>query len=274
VIVILMENEEFSSVIGNPSAPYQNLLASSYALAANYFAVAHPSLPNYLALVAGSTFGVNSDCLPAQCSLPGNVSTIATLLDSRHLSWKEYAESMPTNCSQVNSPDGLYFPKHNPFVYFGAITGNNGTGSTSGYCDSHVVPLTQFYTDIEAGDLPNYSFITPNICDDAHSCPLSMGDQWLSTFVPKVINSSSFATTALFITYDEGNTNDTTGGGGKVPCILVSPFAKPGYVSNVEYSHYSLLATVEAIFDLGNLGRNDASASPMGDLFSPSAQIP
>jgi phospholipase C len=269
-----MENEEYGSVIGSSSAPYENALAAKYALAADYFGVAHPSLPNYLALIAGSTFGVKSDCLPALCTLPSNVTTIVTLLDSHHLSWREYAESMPANCSQVNSPDGLYFPKHNPFVYFGAITGNNGTGSTSSYCDSHVVSMDQFYLDLQAGNIPSFSFVTPNICDDAHSCPLSMGDQWLSTLVPKIINSSSFATTAVFITYDEGSTNDTTGGGGHVPSILVSPFAKAGYVSHVEYSHYSLLATVEAIFDLGSLGRNDASASAMGDLFVPSAQIP
>jgi phospholipase C len=262
-----MENEEYASVIGSPSAPYQNGLASSYALAGDYLGVAHPSLPNYLALVAGSTFGISSDCLPAQCSLPSNVTTIATLLDSHHLSWKEYAESMPTSCYQANSPDGLYFPKHDPFVYFGAVTGNNGTGTTSNYCDSHVVSMDQFYLDLQGGDLPNYSFITPNICDDAHSCTVSAGDQWLSTLVPKIIGSSSFSTTALFILYDEGSTNDTSGGGGQVPCILVSPFAKAGYVSHVEYTHYSLLATVEAIFNLGSLGRNDASASAMGDLF-------
>jgi len=274
VIIILMENEEYSSVIGSTSAPYQNGLASRYALAAGYFGVAHPSLPNYLALVAGSTFGVTSDCLPADCSLPSNVTTIATLLDSHHLSWREYAESMPANCSQANSPDGLYFPKHNPFVYFSAITGDNGSGSASSYCDSHVVSMDQFYLDIQSGNLPNYSFVTPNIYDDAHSAPLATGDQWLSTVVPKVISSSSFATTALFIVYDEGSTNDTTGGGGQVPCILVSPFAEAGYVSNVEYSHYSLLATVEAIFNLGSLGRNDTAASPMADLFTPSARIP
>jgi len=269
-----MENEEYSDVIGSADAPYQNRLASSYALAADYFGVAHPSLPNYLALIAGSTFGVTSDCLPAGCSLPSNVTTIATLLDSHHLSWKEYAESMPASCSQVNSPDGLYFPKHNPFVYFGSITGNNGTGSSSSYCNSHVVSLDQFYLDLQAGNLPNYAFVTPNINDDAHSAPLATGDEWLSTFVPKIINSSSFATTALFITYDEGNPNDTVGGGGQVPCILVSPLAKLGYVSHAEYSHYSLLATVEAIFNLGSLGRNDTTASPMGDLFTSSARIP
>ena len=269
-----MENEGYGSVIGSASAPYENRLASTYALAANYFGVAHPSLPNYLALVGGSTFGLTSDCLPAACSLPSNVTSIATLLDSRHLSWREYAESMPANCSQTNSPDGLYFTKHNPFVYFAAITGNNGTGGPSGYCDSHVVSMAQFYLDLQAGNLPNFSFVTPNICDDAHSCSLSTGDQWLSTLVPRIINSSSFSTTALFVTYDEGSTSDTTAGGGQVACIVVSPFAKAGYVSHVEYSHYSLLATVEAIFNLGSLGRNDATASAMGDLFTPSAQIP
>jgi phosphatidylinositol-3-phosphatase len=269
-----MENEEYGSVLGSASAPYENKLASTYAVAGDYFGVAHPSLPNYLALVAGSTFGVTSDCLPAACGLPSNVTTIATLLDSHHLSWKEYAESMPANCSQTNSPDGLYFPKHNPFVYFGAITGNNGTGSVSGYCGSHVVSMGQFYLDLQAGDLPNYSFVTPNICDDAHSCPVSMGDQWLSTLVPKIVNSSSFPTTALFVVYDEGSTGDTTAGGGHVACIVVSPFAKAGYVSSMEYTHYSLLATVEGIFHLGSLGRNDASASTMADLFSSSAQVP
>jgi phosphatidylinositol-3-phosphatase len=273
VVIILMENQEYGSVIGNASAPYENHLASTYALAGNYYAVAHPSLPNYLALVAGSTFGVNSDCVPAQCSIPSNVATIATLIDTHNLSWREYAESMPANCSQVDFTYGLYYTKHNPFVYFGSITGNNGTGAASGYCDSHVVSMDQFYLDLQAGKLPNYSFITPNICDDAHSCPLSSGDQWLSTVVPKIINSSSFATTALFITYDEGTTNDTSiadasGGGGQVPCILISPFARAGYVSYTHYTHYSLLATVEGLLGLGTLGRNDSAAAPMSDLFT------
>lgn len=263
-----MENEEYGNVIGSPSAPYQNSLAAKYALAANYTGVAHPSLPNYLGLVAGSTFGVTTDCVPSQCSLPNSVETVASLLDAHHLSWNEFAESMPTNCSQVESPDALYLPKHDPFVYFGSVTGNAGTGSTSAYCDSHVVSLDQFYLDLQAGDLPNYSFVTPNMCHDGHSCPLSTADQWLSTFVPRVTNSSSFSSTAMFIVYDEGSPSDLTGGGGYVACLLVSPFAKPGYVSHVSYSHYSLLATVETIFGLGNLGRNDATASPMTDLFA------
>jgi phospholipase C len=268
VIIIVMENEGYNSVIGNATAPYQNSLASSFALAADYFAVSHPSLPNYLSLMGGSTFGVTSDCLPAQCSIPASTSTIATLLDAQKLTWREYAESMPANCSQLNSPDGLYFTKHNPFVYFGAITGNNGTGSASAYCNSHVVSLGQFWLDLQAGALPSYSFITPDICHDAHSCPFAVGDQWLSTVVPRVVGTSSFATTALFIVYDEGRSSDANGSGGQVACILVSPFAKTRYVSHVAYSHYSLLATVEAIFNLGNLGRDDATANAMSDLFT------
>jgi len=196
------------------------------------------------------------------------LNAVAGLLDAQKLTWKECAESMPANCSQVNSPDGLYLTKHNPFVYFGAITGNDGTGSPSAYCESHAVPMSQFWLDLQAGALPSYSFVTPKICDDAHSCPLAVGDHWLATAVPEVVGSSSFATTALFIVYDEGGSNDANGGGGQVACILVSPFARSGYVSHVAYSHYSLLATVEAIFNLGNLGRTDATANAMSDLFA------
>ncbi|MDA4113656.1 MAG: alkaline phosphatase family protein [Thaumarchaeota archaeon] len=267
VIIIVMENEGYGSVIGSASAPYENQLASRYALAGNYFAASHPSLPNYLALVAGDTLGVSSDCSPAQCSLSD--TTITALLDARGLSWKEYAESMTSNCSQSDS-QGLYATRHVPFVYFQSITGNSGSGATSAYCDAHVVPFTQFSKDLSSSNLPSYSFITPNLCDDAHSCSLSSGDQWLSTIVPGIIGSSSFSSTALFIVYDEGSNNAGFGpnSGGQVACILVSPFARPGYVSQVQYSHYSLLATVEAIFGTGGLGRNDATANVMSDMFS------
>jgi phosphatidylinositol-3-phosphatase len=171
VIIILMENEEYGAVIGNPSAPYQNQLASQYALAGDYFAASHPSLPNYFALVAGDTFGVTSDCSPANCALSDK--TITSLLDAGGLSWKGYAESMTSNCSQSNSQDGLYVTRHVPFVYFESITGNSGSGETSDYCNAHVVPFTQFSKDLASSDLPSYSFITPNVCDDAHSCSLS-----------------------------------------------------------------------------------------------------
>jgi len=264
-IIIVMENEGYDQVVGSSSAPYQNLLISRYALAANYNAVSHPSLPNYIALVAGDTLGVTNDCQPSQCSFPN--ATLTNLLDSHGLSWKEYAESMPVNCSQSPSQDGLYVPRHNPFVYFSSVTNNAGSGATSHYCDLHVVPFTQFWNDLQSSNLPNFAFITPNICDDGHSCDLSTGDTWLSTVIPRIINSSSFSSTALFVVYDEGSGSGTNSPS-HVLCILVSPFAKPGYRSSAQYSHYSLLATVETIFSVGNLGRNDSTAGTMSDLFT------
>lgn len=270
VITIVMENEGYSQVIGNPSAPYENALSANYTLLTEYYAIRHPSLPNYLAMVSGSTQGVLSDCLPSQCST--NSSSMVDLLQSHGLTWKEYAESMPTNCSQTVSSDGLYWPKHDPFVYFSNITGNSGTGQTSAYCDSHVVSLAQFWTDLNANALPNYSFITPNICDDAHSCSLSTGDTWLSKVIPRIEISQEFNSTVLFLTYDESSTSDISGfgsaHGGHILCIVVSPFVNRDYRSTVQYSHYSLLATTESLLGLGNLGKNDSIAQPMYDVFS------
>jgi phosphatidylinositol-3-phosphatase len=270
VIVIIMENAEYSSVIGNAtSTPYQNLLASKYALAAQYHATSHPSLPNYISLIAGSTFGISSDCQPNECSQNGR--SIVDLLNQAGFSWREYAESMPTNCSQAVSSDNLYYPKHNPFVYFSDITGNRGSGQTSSYCQTHIVPFNELNSDLAKNNLPNYAFITPNICDDAHDCSLATGDKWLAGVVPRIINSSEFSSTVLFIIYDEGTTNlgiNGTLGGGHVACIVVSPFVKMGYTSQVQYSHFSLLATVEAIYNLGNLGQNDATAPIMQDIFT------
>lgn len=271
VIIIVMENEEFSSVIGNNNsdASYQNSLASKYALASEYYAVSHPSLPNYFSLVAGTTFGLSSDCQPSECSQNGR--NLIDLLNEKGLSWKSYAESMPTNCSQLVSQDGLYYPKHNPFVYFSDITGNEGSGAVSKYCSSHVVSFNQFGVDLANNNLPNFAFIVPNMCDDAHSCSLDTGDSWLAMTVPRIINSSEFKSTVLFIVYDEGATTNSYNsgqGGGQVACIIVSPFVKTGYKSENPYSHYSLLATIEAIYNLGNLGRNDTTATVMSDLFT------
>ena len=270
VITIVMENEEYTQVIGNPSAPYENALAADYTLLTEYYAIRHPSLPNYLAMVSGSTQDVSSDCLPSQCST--NSSSIVDLLQSHGLTWKEYAESMPTNCSQTVSSDGLYWPKHNPFVYFSNITGSSGTGQTSAYCNSHVVSLAQFWTDLNANALPNYSFVTPNICNDVHSCSLSTGDAWLSKVVPRIESSQEFNSTVLFLTYDESATSDVSGfgnaNGGHILCIVVSPFVNRGYRSLVQYSHYSLLVTTESLLGLGNLGKNDATARPMSDVFA------
>src|SRR5437667_4904293 len=114
VFVVTMENHSYGQIVGSSSAPYINGLAKSYGLATNYRAVSHPSLPNYLALTGGSTFGITSDCAPSVC--PVNTANIADRIEGSGRTWRAYMESMPSACDVSNS--GTYAVKHNPFVYF------------------------------------------------------------------------------------------------------------------------------------------------------------
>lgn len=274
VIIVMEENEPYSSIVNSSQAPYQNDLMKQFALAGNYFSPEHPSLPNYIDVTAGSDMGITTDCPPSPgCQIEGSNTNLADLLNSSNLSWKEYAESMPHSCYDSNS--GNYAVRHNPFVYYTDITDN------STYCDTHVVPMNVttgagFINDLNSGNLPNFSFVTPNLCDDGHnSCSSTITqvqqiDKWLGFFVPKVLDSPEFASTALFIVYDEGSTSTVSS---QVVCIVVSPFARSGYVSHVHYTHFSLLATIENIFGLGNLGKNDAAATVMTDLFVQSSAV-
>lgn len=266
VIIIIMENKEYSSVIGNSiNAPYENQLAKDFALATNYTAITHPSLPNYIAITAGSPLTFTSDCSPTLCNTSS--TSIFNLLDSKGISWKSYTESMPAPCDIVTS-SGNFFAKHVPVLYYDYVTNDTS------YCDSHVVPLGnvstqsgEFYADLNSGSFPNYAFVTPNICDDAHSCSLSVGDNWLSEFIPQIQNSSIYSSSLIFVVYDEGTTN--IGGGGHVVCLAVGPssIVATGQ-SRTAYDHYSVLATIESIYGLGNLGRNDQNASVLSSFLN------
>ena len=267
VILILEENEAYSSVIGSSQAPYQNQLADQYSLAANYFSPEHPSLPNYLDLTAASDLGLTSDCSPPSSCPLSNSTNITDLLIRHALTWKAYEESMPSPCYMQDN--GGYVTKHDPFVYYPDIT------TSAAYCDSHVVPYEDpnagFLSDLKDNNLPNYSFITPNLCNDGHDpCSATITqvqqvDQWLSALIPKIMSSPEFASTAIFIVYDEGSASLAQS---QVPCIVVSPMARHGYQSSAEYTHFSLVATVESIFGLGDLDRNDTTAAVMQDMFT------
>jgi hypothetical protein len=260
VMIIVLENEEYSDIIGNAAAPYQNSLADRYALSANFFGVAHPSEPNYIALVAGSTLNITSDGSVSENQQPA--TNLADLMKSRNVSWKAYQESMPRACYMNDGPDGLYVTKHNPFVYMTDITGNTT------YCEEHVVNLDELYVDLSSNRLPQYSFITPNNENNGHDTSIAHADNWLSGFMPALLNSSSFNSSVIVLTYDEG-TSDLQGGG-RIATIIMGPnsIVIPGFESQLPYDHYSLLATIEAIFGLGNLGRNDANATVMSDFFA------
>lgn len=281
VVVILLENENETYVIGNKDAPYMNeMLIPNYSIAENYYALVHPSLPNYIAITSGSTLNVLSNNYPVE-SLP--YKNLVDLFSEHNISWKGYMESMSSitgSCGSelLSNAGGAYgyFTKHNPFVYYTDIMDNTTR------C-SQIVPLTRFSVDLENNQLPEFSFVTPNVLDDGHTAPqnastcapsgtgLQCADTWLSGFLPQVINSPVFANTIVFITWDEsvkGAQTSNSFPNNKVLLIAVSPHSKKGFADNTTlYSHYSLLATIERIYGLGDLGRNDTTANVISSLF-------
>jgi hypothetical protein len=167
-----------------------------------------------------------------------------------------YAESMPQPCSSRNTD--LYGVRHNPFVYYPSIT------LDPAYCAEHVVPLTQLADDLKSTmSLPDYVFISPNVCNDMHDCPVSTGDDWLSRRVPEILRSPAFTkqNSLLVLTWDEDENDDNT-----VATIFAGPAARKSYESSRAYNHYSLLHTVESLWGLQPLTPNDKNAPIMTDM--------
>ena len=265
VVIVLMENKNYGDIINDiASAPYLNRLASDNAIAANYFDVSNNlSLPNYLGLTTGQTFDSWSGCNkpPSSCTgyapIPG--PTIIDKLEGADLTWKAYMESMPSNCYQNDF--GQYVSRHDPFVYFSKIQNNlaecNRVVPTSPDASNLVQDLSSTTT------ASNLMWLTPNLCDDMHSCPISTGDAFLSRIVPEILNSFVFQAhnAALFITWDEGSNS------AHIPAIWAGPSVKSNYTSLVTYNHYSFLKTLEVAWHLPSLTSNDAKASVMADFF-------
>jgi phospholipase C len=233
-----MENRSYSQAI---SSSYVSSLAARYAVATDYHGVSHPSLPNYLALTSGTTWGIADDGFHA---LPAG--GLGAQLTSAGIEWRAYMESMTRGC--FNSPYP-YALKHNPFAYYGSA------------CPPQVVPFTQFASDV-SGNTPQFSWITPNLCNDGHDCSSSVADAWLSQTVPTILNSNAWQDGGmLVITWDEGEDSANS-----VLTLIIRPnpvihqSAKP-------YDHYSLLATIEDTLGVARLGQA-AQATPMTDLIA------
>lgn len=246
VIVLMFENKEYSSIIGKSNLPNFNNLASQNTLLTNSYAIAHPSLTNYIAFTSGSTQGITSNC--THCFL--KVTNIADSIEASGRTWRGYMESMPSPCYIGNS--GLYVQKHNPFVYYDDIRKN------STRCAQGVVPLTQLDADLQNNTLPNFSWITPNQCNNSHDCSSTVADKFLGDQVNKIITSPAFdQNSLLIITYDEGSSSATccgvSSGGGRIVTILISPLAKPGFQDATPYNHYSVLKTIEESWGMPHL---------------------
>ena len=238
VFVIVMENHSASEALGGS---FTASLAQRYGVAQNYHAVAHPSVPNYLALTSGSTWGFQDDSYHV---LPNK--DIGTELTDAHVSWRAYMEGL-TARGCIDSPVP-YDPGHNPFAYYG------------GDCPPNVVPLTDLSGDL-SGSTPRFAWITPDMCHDTHNCSVSVGDAWLQQEVGQITASNAWKSGGvLFITWDEddGSTDNQV-------LTLVVAQGVSHRSSSKRYTHYSLLATMEDLLGVGRLGQA-ASAAPMSDL--------
>ena len=231
VVWIVFENKSYSDIVGAPDAPYANAVAAQCGLATNFFAEAHPSLPNYIAMTSGSTQGVTGDRTPSEIVPPLAAPSIFSQLGA---DWRALVESMPANCATSSS--GEYAVNHNPAVYYPDI---------AAACALQDVPLSD-PPDLSA----RFTFIMPNKCNATHDCPVATGDAWLSQWLPKMLDSPEYrsGTTALFITYDEGH------GGQQIATFVISPSTPVAARDPTRYDHYTLLRTTEEMLGLPLLG--------------------
>lgn len=236
--LVVMENREYGDIVGNADFPFTNRLLRSSALATDYHAITHPSLPNYISLLAGDTFGIGSDC--TDCSV--RASSLLDQLDAARVGWRAYMEGLPRPCFAGASAGG-YAKKHNPFLYFANRT-----------C-KEVYPYPRLASDLRARRLPSFLWISPNVCDDGHDCSSRTADSFLAGLVPSLVGGLG-PRGVLAIAWDEGTSDAGCCGlarGGRVPLILTGPGARAGVRIGTPASHYSLLAMIEDRFHLAHL---------------------
>ena len=266
VFVVLFENTNYASVIGNSSAPYFNSLANTYGLATHYYADTHPSIGNYFMLTTGQII-TNDDTYHG----PTSVDNIVRHLVASGMTWKEYSENIPNVGYYGNGgvgaccdPAGNYYysQHHNPLSYFSDARDPSQS--------NNLVDFTQLAADVSNNTLPNYGFIVPNMCDDGHDCALSVSDSWLQQNIGPIINNATVMKNSIFIIVFDESSNDNTNGGGLVYWVVVGSAAniKPSHVSTFSfYQHESTLRTsLERLGLPFNLGAA-ATAPSMGEFF-------
>jgi phosphatidylinositol-3-phosphatase len=265
VFLVVLENHSFGQVIGNPAMPYLNGLATAHSLAADYFANAHPSIPNYFMLTTGNLETLDDN-------FTGTISddNIVRALTGAGKTWKAYVESIPS-VGYTGPNAGTYLKRHNPFSYFSDVASSPAQAA-------NMVPFSQLSTDLNAGSLPNFVYIVPNSQNDAHDCPgggssctddqeLAAADAWLKANIDPVINSPKFGNSVLIITFDESVATDFTNGGGQVATVLVGPHVKTGFRSSTTYQHQSLLHTILQLLNVNDMPGASAVAASMGEFF-------
>jgi hypothetical protein len=259
VIVVVMENAEYGEVIGSSSAPYVNRLVRRYGVATQSYAIRHPSLPNYLALTSGSTQGISSDCTDCGVSAPN----IVDQMETAGIAWKAYLEDVPRPCF-TGANAGGYAKKHNPFAYYADVV------RTPRRC-VRLVGFGALASDLRAGALPTYAWISPNLCDDGHDCGVGAGDRFLARTMPALLRELG-PHGFLVLTWDEGSSDERCCGvaaGGRIATIVAGPEVRAGSRSSTPVDHYGVLATIERALGLPELaGAADPGSGSLEALFT------
>ena len=269
VFTIVMENKSQGDILGNRDAPFINSLAQQGAVALGYHdSFVHPSLSNYIWMVAGENFGVLDDADPASHHID-STSHIADQIERAGLTWKTYQEGMGAPCGI--SSHGRYAAKHDPFVYFNDVTGWDGTSfHPSPRCTDHVVDYSELATDIAAGTLANYVFITPDLDHDMHDGSIAAGDAWLAREIPKIMATDAYKHGGvIFLLWDEGGGTPATD---DPPFIAISPNGKVGASSQTDFDTSSYLKTVQSILGVEPLPcmatATASTVAAMAELFT------
>jgi hypothetical protein len=260
IVVVMEENQSYATVVGNTSDwPNLNTLISNGALPTNYYANSHPSIGNYFMLTTGQLLTTDDNSTTVW-----NVDNLARRMLASGVSFKVYAEGITQGYLGGNT--GLYLIRHNPFAMLSDVADNQ---QVANQC---IWPFTQFAADLASGTLPEFSFIVPNIDDDAHNGTPQQADAWLQTnVIAPLSNSSAFASGGdgiLIVDFDEAASSDTAHGGGQVAPVLWGPDVKVGFTqtSTTLYQHQSMLRTVMEALRLSNLPGAAASAPSMSEF--------
>ncbi len=264
IVFITFENENATAAL---SYSMFATIAEQGAYFDNFHAVTRPSQPNYLSMIAGDSFGVTSNS-----PINLNYTTLVDLLEDSHRTWKTYAEDYPTDMSLPEwnangcymgeaypSDTKLYRRKHNPFISFTTITND------AARCANIVNAQSNFESDLESGNLPDYSFFIPNIPHSGHD-DMNIANQWLEEYMyPLMQNANVDTQNILFVLwFDESNPNGTPEeiADNLIYTVFYGPMVKKTTIHD-NYNFYNMLRTLEDIWQLGTLNRNDATASPI-----------
>jgi hypothetical protein len=244
VFIVVLENTTYAAALAQP---FLSDVAGRGALLTNFFAEAHPSFPNYVALTAGSTDGITSDA-----TVTLDVPHVGDLLEASGRTWKAYAEGYPGNCF-LGASAGAYVRRHVPFLSFANVQADPAR------C-ARVVNASALADDVATGALADYSLYIPDLNNDGHDTGVTFADQWLArTFAPWLADPSFTHRMLFVVTFDES----AGAGPNHVYTALSGPGVVPGSTSSAAYDHYSLLRTIEDALGLGTLGQHDAAASPI-----------